>query len=137
MTMKVAYNACYGGFGLSNKATQEFAKRKGIILFWYRSVERNPTIYYRLEGVPDDSGCDINAFTTDLGEVAQTYPEDTYYYPTYDRADEDLIAVIEELGAAANDSYAELAIAEIPDGAEYEITEYDGYEGVEPPRTVW
>ena len=49
----------------------------------------------------------------------------------------DLIAVIEELGDVANGFCAKLAIQEIPDGAEYEITEYDGFEGVEPPRQSW
>ena len=30
--MKIAYNACFGGFGLSPLAETEYAKRKGIDL---------------------------------------------------------------------------------------------------------
>ncbi len=135
--MKVAYNACFGGFGLSNKAIHAVAKRKGINLVWYSRKGYRPTTYIKSETLTGKYSGEITAFTEDIGDVVQEYPKGTYYYPTYDRADKDLIAVIEEMGADANGHCASLAIAEIPDGAEYEITEYDGNESVEPPRQSW
>ena len=96
--MKVAYNACHGGFTLSKAACEELSKRKG-----------KPIDYY------DYYACD------DLS-----------------RTDSDLIAVIENLGSEkASGSYSEIRIKEIPDGVEYEITEYDGFEDVVPPRQTW
>jgi len=39
--MKVAYNSCFGGFGLSPLALEMFAEKKGITLTWYeRSGDR-------------------------------------------------------------------------------------------------
>jgi hypothetical protein len=53
------------------------------------------------------------------------------------RTDPRLIECIETLGDKANGQCACLRIEEIPDGAEFEITEYDGNESVEPPRMSW
>ena len=47
-----------------------------------------------------------------------------------DRDDPALIAIVEELGTAANGDAAELQVIEIPDGVEWEIDEYDGFERV-------
>lgn len=91
---KVAYNACFGGFGLSDKACK---------------------ILTELKGKP--VGC--------------------YDFYGDDRADPDLIKVIEDLGAEANGMCADLQIEEIPDNAEFEIDEYDGNESVVPPRQSW
>lgn len=38
MTKKVVINACYGGFGLSKEAIDEYAKRKGIALGKWNST---------------------------------------------------------------------------------------------------
>ena len=43
--------------------------------------------------------------------------------------------VVEDLGSAANGSFAELAIAEI-EGNRYYIDEYDGNEVVQTPDTI-
>jgi hypothetical protein len=48
-----------------------------------------------------------------------------------------LIEVIEELGDAANGDCAELAIVEIPDDVEWEISEYDGREHVAEKHRTW
>ena len=52
--MKVAYNTCYGGFGLSPLAATQFAKKKGINLTWYIQTgyahEGNET-YERVDGI--------------------------------------------------------------------------------------
>ena len=107
--MKVAYNQCYGGFGLSQEALVLLAQLKGVDLsgmkFTYAWFESD-----------------------DCKETFQT-PDD--------RSDVDLISVIETLGEKANGMCADLQIQEIPDGAEFEITEYDGLESVEPPRQSW
>lgn len=47
------------------------------------------------------------------------------------RDDADLIAVIEELGTAAEGHCSELKIEEFDEGVEYTISEYDGSESVE------
>jgi len=106
--MKVAYNACYGGFSLSKAAMERLAEIKGV----------------------DLSGMEFHYCTFRDGNGGKfECPED--------RSDKDLIKVIEELGEIANGTHANLQIAVIPDGADYEIDEYDGFESVEPPRQIW
>ena len=46
-----------------------------------------------------------------------------------------LVEVVEELGDAANDDFAELRIVEIS-GNRYKIREYDGAESIETPETI-
>ena len=41
-----------------------------------------------------------------------------------------LVQVVEELGAKANDTFADLKIVDIPDDVEWYIHEYDGLESV-------
>ena len=138
--MKVAYNDCYGGFGLSPLALTEFAKRKGLNLHWYKSEGHSPTTYTRVNGIPMVSLFGNACFTQDIGDEATEYPKGSYYYPDfYDdaRSDPDLIAVIEMLGDKANGMCADLRIAEIPDGSDFGISEYDGNEEVVPPRMSW
>ena len=137
--MKVAYNACFGGFGLSHLATVEYAKRKGVTLTAYEQTKykhREGVVEYRkdTEGVASMP----HYLTKDLGDVISELPNDLYYSESLsDRCDKDLISIIESFGKKANGSCANLQIEEIPDGAEYEITEYDGNESVEPPRQSW
>lgn len=138
--MKVAYNNCFGGFGLSPLALTEFAKKKGLTLHWYKSEGCSPKKYTKIDGIPKEETLSTDCFTQDIGDNITEYPEGSYYYPSfYDsaRTDPDLIAVIESLGEKANGMCAKLAIKEIPDGAQFEIAEYDGNEDVVPPRMEW
>tara|TARA_R110000772_G_scaffold31913_2_gene78485 strand:+ start:543 stop:866 length:324 start_codon:yes stop_codon:yes gene_type:complete len=107
--MKVAYNGCYGGFGLSEIAMIELARLKGV---------------------------DLTGMEYKYSSFANEDYTKTFDLPN-DRSDKDLISVIELLGNKANGMCADLQIEEIPDGASFEITEYDGFEGVEPPRQSW
>ena len=93
--MKVVYNDCFGGFGLSDQANQWLKDNKGI-------------------------DAKYNEYNNDCK-----------------RTDPNLIAVIEALGDKANGMCADLAIAEIPDGSEYEIDSNGGNESVVPPRQSW
>ena len=54
-----------------------------------------------------------------------------------DRADPRLVAVVEQLGEAANDRFSKLKIVEIPDGVAWHIAEYDGLEWVAENHRTW
>ena len=101
--MKVVYNACYGGFGLSKEAVQYMA----------------------------DKGSESAA------EALQKEGRwGIYYHP--ERDDALLVEAVETLGSdIASGRHASLQIAHVPDGAEWEIDEYDGFESVVPPRQSW
>ena len=62
---------------------------------------------------------------------------DITYVHDIDRADPILIEVIELLGDEANTRFSKLKITEIPDGVEWEIAEYDGYEHVAEKHRTW
>jgi hypothetical protein len=142
--MKIVTNRCYGGFGLSHEAMVAYAKRKGLTLHWYwRDYETN-------EWHADDTPTE-KAFIVIYGTEAPVFKAesehwlDRYHFPegTYmndhdmERDDPDLIAVVEELGDRADGRYSNLEVTEIPDGVEWEISEYDGYETVEEVHRSW
>jgi hypothetical protein len=140
--MKVAYNNCFGGFNLSPLAETEYRKKKGINLTWYKELEGGG--YKRINDISTLSefkGIFLTSSDADLGDEVKEIPKDNYFYDFWDedenRADPDLIEVIERLGEKADGHCASLAIKEIPDGSTFEITEYDGNEDVVPPRMSW
>lgn len=136
--MKVAINACFGGFGLSRKATRMLAARKGRECYWFSGGLNKP--YVRDD---DDAKDSLFATAFDVPEVPQEpsnewYKEHSLYLLNeLPRDDADLIAVIEELGDGANGSCARLRIVEIPDGVEWEIDEYDGNEHIAETHRRW
>ena len=104
---KVVYNACYGGFSLSNEAK-------------YRMVE----LGYEMEVNPNyDPRPEVEWYNR-----TQKYK---IYDGDIDRHDPVLVQVVEELGDKANGGYANLQIEEV--SGPYRITEYDGFESVETP----
>jgi len=118
--MKVAINTCFGGFGLSDEAFEKMLERMGI------EFEKNTeysdigiTHYYR-KGMLDK----------DEGYLS-------YRDFTNNRASEDLIAVIEEMGEDANGRFAEIKIVEVPDDVKWHIEEYDGVEHVAENHRTW
>lgn len=107
MSNKVVYNACYGGFGLSEKAEELYAERKGIKLFKGEKSFGSHN-YYTDESLSDES----------------------FYYPTYCRHDPDLVDIVEELGSeVASGPCAKLRVYQLS-GNRYMIEEYDGSESV-------
>jgi hypothetical protein len=117
---KVAINRCFGGFGLSDEAFEKLLARKNVA---FDKVESDSALlgthYYQAGHSGDDE----------------------YYISSYeyieDRSDSDLIAVIEEMGDAANGWASEIAIVEIPDDVEWHIDEYDGREHVAENHRTW
>lgn len=106
---KVVYNACYGGFGLSNEA-----------------LDRMAELGYELELNP---GYHPNA--SDWYNSTQKYRT---YVGDIPRHDPILVQVVEELGDKANGNCADLRIQEV-DGL-YRIHEYDGSESVQVPESL-
>jgi hypothetical protein len=104
---KIVYNACYGGFGLSEAAFRRYAEIKGYEFKTDQYDEHNARHY-----LIDNEGNEIDE------------------YDLNDRADPVLVQVVEELGDAANTPYSDLRISELPAGTKYRIDEYDGSETV-------
>ena len=104
--MKVAYNACFGGFQLRSLALTELAKLKGVDL---ELVKHN---------------------TLGGGYFIDKASGKVFNEPD-DRADPDLISIVELMGDMASARWSYIRIREIPDGAEYEITSHGGLESVE------
>lgn len=104
---KVSYNSCFGGFSLSREA-----------ILRGREISGNPKwAGLMLKGESFDDG---SVAKDDCGHLEYGHP----------RTDPVLIQVIEELGAKANGTYANLAVAEIAEGTKYRVDEYDGNERV-------
>ena len=60
-----------------------------------------------------------------------------YHDRNVKRDDPKLVAGVKELGEKANTRYSNLKIAVLPDGTDWVVTEYDGYEAVEENHRIW
>lgn len=133
--MKVVINRCYGGFGLSPLAVKEYLKRKDKECFCY-----NDTFGEKMEKVDIESANLFVIYSTkDLGEEITWEDLGDSYFRERDipRNDTDLIEVVEFLKDKANGRCASLKIVKIPDGIEWEISEYDGLETIEEKHRSW
>ena len=117
---KIVTNRCYGGFSLSHQAILRYAEIKGIKL--YLEKDNGFTTYWT---APKDQ------------RRGERRSEITLYDRSITRDDLALVQTVEELGEAADGGCAELGITEIPDGVEWEITEYDGLEYVAEAHRTW
>lgn len=120
---KVVYNACYGGFGLSDKAVKLYAELSGIKLFPLKET------YFTFWFLEDPKGRTVD----------QMFKEKVkdFYSRNIERHDPVLIKVVEQLGDEANGECAKLRIDTIT-GSQYKIDEYDGNETVvEPDGYDW
>jgi hypothetical protein len=107
---KVVYNACYGGFSLSNEAMDR------MVELGYEGLQPNPK---------------YNPNSKSMFDSCKYWGD--YHIPRHNPI---LVQVVEELGEKANGSWSELCIEEV-DGP-YRIEEYDGNETVvEPDGYDW
>lgn len=54
--MKIVINTCYGGFGLSDEAMQEYKNRKGLTTDFLWEIERNdPDLVEIVEELGDEA----------------------------------------------------------------------------------
>jgi hypothetical protein len=144
--MKVVINQCFGGFGLSDQAVDALiGKCEHIQLI-------DPVEYY---GGPGSRYYEVNKERLTPDSWRESYERDlngdglrlTRFHDgkvISDRHDDDisracpaLVKVVEDLGDVANGQFAQLSIVEIPDGIEYEISDYDGSEHVAERHRTW
>jgi len=137
---KIVINKCYGGFGLSMKALQRYAELKGFKLYFYESTsyKLGHEKFERIDDVNKKPTFMFHSVKKDFGKITDKL-DDKEYFSIYDfdRDDEVLVQVVEELGKEANGSHSELEVVEIPQGVEWEIDNYDGIETVEEKHRSW
>lgn len=133
---KIVYNACYGGFSLSEAGMRRYAEIKGLTLYPESSTKYPSLGIVTYWLVPEDerpADSEENWHQMSLDECAASnaaYRAATISARDFERHDLALVQVVEELGEAASGEHAELKITEVPSGTSYRIDEYDGCESV-------
>lgn len=117
---KIVINTCFGGFGLSEKAFEMLLNRKSI------PFEKQDSGYSLIGPDYYQPG--------HLGDKDYYISEYSYYE---NRADSDLVAVVEELQKDANNWASELKVVEVPDDVEWHINEYNGLEHIAEDHRTW
>lgn len=136
--MKIIINKCHGGFSISDAAVKRYAELKGITL--YPEKGRYDTVWWTIppeERPAKPVGNWLSQPPADWTAYNECYKNNTLTNRPEDRTDNVLIQVIEEFGKDANGRFAVLAVIEIPDNVEWEISEYDGIEWVAEKHRTW
>lgn len=135
---KVILNKDFGGFGISKKGYELYARKKGLDLYMYEAeYSGKKTIYKRT----DNDTLFTKYFTKNFGDTVNISDEDYKQYSLNldegSREDTVLIEVLEELKEEANGKYSDLKIVEIPDDLDYVIDNYDGIETLHQKVQEW
>lgn len=135
--MKVLVNRCYGGFGYSFAAFKEYYGDPINKYVQLRSEDYKADFVLKNEHSP--SSVFETILRTDLPVVS--YKDCDKYFCFHEdiaRDDPKMVAIVERLGSElASHSLADIRIVEIPDGIEYEISDYDGMESVHEAHRSW
>lgn len=112
---KIVINECHGGFGLSDEATEYYAKIKGLDL-----VRR------------DSQWVFFNKYDYFFAKTG-----DSFCSRYIERDDPALVQTVLDIGSKAGGRFASLKIVEIPDDVKWQIDEYDGMEWVAEQHRTW
>lgn len=153
--MKIVKNNCFGGFSLSPKAIVRYAELKGKKAYFFKldfkgledrytlltTEEAEKAFFFIVYSVPNPQDYKIDVRDEDGLYKSANKRAEEISIEVKDRADPDLIKVVEELGSGhrkgASGKCADLVIVEIPDGIKYEIDEYDGLETIREQHRSW
>jgi hypothetical protein len=145
--MKVVINNCYGGFSISLEAARHMAaagSKRAQADVASHEAEIAAFREYRDHGkkpANDDRG-----FSQSIWDISIKYGGEPKFHGygyvdgmegSYERHDPLLVAAVEALGEKASGEVASLKVVEIPDGIEYDISEYDGMEHVAERHRTW
>ena len=127
--MKIVINNCFGGFSLSPTAIKRWSDLKGHGCFFFNWCNF-PLSLEEAERSHSFLACKTDVFDdyNNGGRIASC---------KLDRADPDLVKIVEEMGDAASGNYSMLKVVEIPDGVDWEIMEYDGAETIHEKHRSW
>jgi hypothetical protein len=138
--MKVVINACFGGFSISRQAA-EFMAARGNKLAQRELDEHDATLtafeHYKRHGKPLEGRSDFEAGMFDIDIKYGGKPKFYGHMSDLERNDADLVAAVEALGGDADGEHANLRVVEIPDGVDYQISEYDGNEHIAEKHRTW
>ncbi|MDN5467792.1 MAG: hypothetical protein L0F89_03165 [Lactococcus raffinolactis] len=142
--MELVLNKCYGGYGLSHAAKMKILEKKGVEVFPYIPIESDDIFERTLKRVSEKELISENRsifqniyyFQKDPGkdefDINQSVEDGLDYnefdFDNVERFDKVLVETIKELSDKANTRFSNLKVVEIPDGAEFEISDYDGVE---------
>ncbi|MBC2037906.1 hypothetical protein [Listeria marthii] len=139
--MKIILNKCFGGFTLSHIAFLHLCELKRIDVHAYLVKENEGTFQFKKIDkwykTSNNLSEHIRYLKNELPKLELSLQENHNFleYVNLDldganRADLDLIRTVEIFGGAANTIYSKLTVVEIPDGNDFIIHEYDGFESV-------
>lgn len=151
---KVIINKCFGGYGFDPFTVQKYAEAKGVRLYWYK---RDCNVYIGnlkeymvkipFEMIMKDDGVRLwyVALTKDMGDSYirdwndENVCSNEFEIPNNDtsRTDPVLIGIIEKYGDQNTHSCHAPTVVEVPDGVEWIIEEYDGFETLHEKHRVF
>lgn len=140
--MKIVVNKCYGGFGLSPLAQKRYLELIGKECHFYDYFELS-TDRDMLKKVHINANClTMFTLTKDYGDTVLDenidWDKDLFNDRQLKRDDKTLVKVVRELGVeAASGRFSKLKIINIPEGIDWEISEYDGFETIEEKHRSW
>lgn len=144
--MKVVINACYGGFDLSHKAVMRYAEIKGIELYGYVNSRKKDGHIDFDKHVAVDKGDNSDHWCVHYRTKKLASPNDRkgmnenqcyWSHRDLERHDPALVQVVEEMGEEAGGTCSKLKVVEIPDGVDYVVDEYDGFEHIAERHRTW
>jgi len=149
--LKVVINSCFGGFHLSIAAIRRLYELKDphlqiISIREYHGIDNPNMKDFNVKYGYIDSKGNVNMKKLKEDDKfhgrfvdGDNYILDEHHWSHKDaRACPLLVKIVKELGEKANSSsVSKLKIVTIPDGIDWEVTEYDGSECVEEKHRSW
>lgn len=138
--MKIVINRCFGGFGLSDKAMRRYAELKGKKLYLEQDKRfEYIKTYWTVPESERPKPIENWAKASMKARVAynQAHNSMTIYDHDIARDDPALVQTVEELGQESSGMCAALAVVEVPDDVDWEISEYDGREHIAQKHATW
>ncbi len=128
--MEIMINGCYGGFGFSLEALEEYYKKP---ISKYVRSDKDINLYLKSPNGHVFAASDKETLTYEelFSSNGLRIREDI------DRTDERMIEIVRSMGDRANGMCADIRIIEIPDDIDWVIEDYDGKEHVAEKHSTW